>query len=139
MDESEVFGKMKSELLKAGGIFDHVNDELIYKADFGLYYNLIINVLSLAYQALPKKPASLRFTYVDNLLTNASAIKDGDLYCITINTGLVYLLERLFNSMLCNPRVFSVVGNAKDEKPHDKIDICFYKSVAFFINKMQAT
>lgn len=121
-----------------GGIFDYENDALDYEANFGetlTYLRGFINGV-LDYESRNKKKPVVYVNYIYNERLNAVAAKDTKrgVYYIGINCGIVYLLERLFNTILSNPLIFPNIGEGSKEAGTHIIDKSLYTSVKNFID-----
>lgn len=110
-----------------GGVFNKDSQLLDYETNFGIYSEYVHDIIqtSVLSNVPPGKRNNLKiyFDYVDSLHINASADKKDNIYYIAINSGAVYLIERLFYTMLSKPKVLDIIGNASSETLKDEVNL----------------
>ncbi|MDQ2772718.1 MAG: hypothetical protein M3Y54_19705 [Bacteroidota bacterium] len=138
MTRNEKFNEFFEQV---GGLFLPGVTPIWYKAEYTFYHKHILQVLDVVFKASLNKEGAIKptvaFGFLNSPDLNAYAAKAPDegnnkVYYIGLNTGCVYLLERLFYTLLANPKVFSDVGDASKEQMQGGFDEIIFSNVENF-------
>ncbi|RYE24420.1 MAG: hypothetical protein EOP45_05835 [Sphingobacteriaceae bacterium] len=104
-----------------------------YGIDVGFYHDSLVQLLQWAerYKVI-RDPPPVVCAFTNSTSINASVIRKDGIYYAGFNIGVVYLLDRLFNTMLSNPNVLKNIGTSSSENNTTKWNRKYFKDMANF-------
>lgn len=131
LDFTDSAQRFDNHFRSEGGIFIPELHQT-HGVNFEYYHDLLMGAIRSDIQLKSKRPLLLAFYFINNSAINAIASKDDKYYYIGINSGVVYLLERLFCHIMCNPNMFSWIGDSASETAAEPMSRKLFQDIREF-------